>query len=250
MSQRYFIKYSFEGTRYHGWQIQPNALTVQQVLNEDLTILLGEDINVSGCGRTDTGVHAREFYAHFDSKIPDLDEPAFAFKLNNKLPKDIAIESIRKVHPEAHARFSAIARTYEYHISRHKDPFSDALSHYLYGELDLENMQRAADLLLEVDDFTSFSKVDTDVKTNICNIQKSVWEEAPGKLVFTITADRFLRNMVRAIVGTLLEIGLGKMTTEEFREIIEKKDRSAAGTSAPAKGLFLTRVEYPVEIFI
>ena len=250
MNHRYFIKFAFDGTRYHGWQIQPNALTVQQVLNEDLTILLGEDINVSGCGRTDAGVHASEFFAHFNSEATDLDGPAFAFKLNSKLPKDIAIDSIRKVHPEAHARFSASSRTYEYHINRKKDPFTDAFSHYIYGGLDMENMQKAADLLLEVDDFTSFSKVDTDVKTNICNVQKADWKESQGKLVFTITADRFLRNMVRAIVGTLFEIGFGKMTLEEFRSVIKAKDRSAAGTSAPAKGLFLTRVEYPEEIFI
>ena len=250
MTQRYFIKFSFNGTDYHGWQIQPNAITVQQVMNEDLSILLGENINVSGCGRTDTGVHAREFYAHFESKATGLDDPAFAIKLNSKLPKDIAIDSVRKVHPDAHARFSAISRTYEYHINRQKDPFSDVFSHYLYGGLDLKNMQKAADLLRDVEDFTSFSKVDTDAKTNICNVRKAVWKEVPGKLIFTITADRFLRNMVRAIVGTLLEIGFGKLTVEEFKAIIEKKDRSSAGTSAPAKGLFLTQVVYPEEIFI
>ncbi len=250
MNQRYFIKLSFNGTRYHGWQIQPNALTVQQVMNEDLTLLLGEEINVSGCGRTDSGVHAREFYAHFDSKANDLDDPVFAFKLNSKLPKDIAIDSIRKVHPEAHARFSASSRTYKYYISRQKDPFNDAFNHYIYGELDLENMQKAAILLLDMEDFTSFSKVDTDVKTNNCNVAEASWESFPGKTVFTITADRFLRNMVRAIVGTLLEIGFGKMTINEFKSIVEKKDRSSAGTSAPAKGLFLIRVKYPEEIFI
>jgi tRNA pseudouridine38-40 synthase len=250
MIQRYFIKFAFDGTRYHGWQIQSNSLTVQQVMNDDLSLLTGEDINVSGCGRTDTGVHAREFYAHFDSEISNLDEPAFAFKMNSKLPRDIAVDFIRKVQPEAHARFSAVSRTYEYHINRQKDPFNENLSHYLYGELNLELMQKASDLLLVTDDFTSFSKVDTDVKTNICDVRYAIWEKVSGKLVFTITADRFLRNMVRAVVGTLIEIGFGKLTIEEFKSIIDARDRSAAGTSAPAKGLFLTKVEYPEEIYL
>ena len=250
MNRRYFIQLAFDGTRYHGWQVQQNAITVQQVLNDDLSLLLGEDIHLSGCGRTDTGVHAREYYAHFDSKSADLDNPAFAFRLNGKLPEDIAVHSIRKVRPDAHARFSATSRTYEYHINRHKDPFTDRVSHYLYGELDLENMKKAATLLTETKDFTSFSKVDTGTKTNICNVFLAYWESSPGRLVFTITADRFLRNMVRAVVGTIIDIGFGKITLDEFKSIIDKKDRSAAGTSAPAKGLFLTRVEYPVEIYL
>jgi len=250
MKQRYFIKLSFDGTRYHGWQVQPNALSVQQVLNNDISLLTGEDINVTGCGRTDTGVHAREFYAHFDSKAQDRDDPDLTFRLNSKLPRDIAIDSIRKVNPDAHARYSATSRTYEYHISRRKDPFDNAYSHYLYGRLDLENMQKASDLLLETDDFTSFSKVDTDVKTNICDVKLAAWATLQEKLVFTITADRFLRNMVRAIVGTMLEIGFGKMTVEEFRDIINMKDRSAAGTSAPAAGLSLVKVTYPDSVYI
>jgi tRNA pseudouridine38-40 synthase len=250
MIHRYFIKCAFDGTRYHGWQIQTNAITVQQVMNDDLSVLLGKDINVTGCGRTDTGVHAREFYAHFDSKAAGLDDWAFTFRLNSKLPRDVAVDSIRKVHKEAHARFSAIRRTYEYHISRQKDPFNDSYSHYLYGDLDLENMQKAADLLLNAEDFTSFSKVDTDVKTNICHVQHAEWKSLPGKLIFTITANRFLRNMVRAIVGTMIEVGFGKMTVEAYGEIIERRDRSSAGASAPAKGLSLVKVIYPEGIFI
>lgn len=219
-------------------------------MQENFSLVLGEKISLTGCGRTDTGVHAREYHAHFDSIADNLDDHKLVFKLNSKLPQDIAIDSMKRVKPDAHARYSALSRTYEYHISRRKDPFNLLYSHFIYGDLDIESMQAAAGLLLHVSDFTSFSKVDTDVKTNICRVTHARWEESPGKLVFNITADRFLRNMVRAIAGTMIELGFQKISLEDFKTIIERKDRSAAGKSAPAKGLFLTQVKYPEEIYI
>jgi tRNA pseudouridine38-40 synthase len=251
LKNRYFIKLSFKGTHYHGWQIQPNARTVQEIVNQDISLILDEKIEVTGAGRTDTGVHASLFYAHFDSLKSGLDNDAnLLFRINSKLPKDIAIYEIRKVSPDAHARFSAISRTYEYHIIRIKDPFKTEFSHYIYGDLDFESMNRAAELLTDISDFTSFSKVDTDVKTNICKVTRAYWYFDSAKMVFTIIADRFLRDMVRAIVGTMLNIGLRHTTLDEFRAIIEAKNRSAAGNSAPAKGLFLTDIQYPEEIFV
>jgi tRNA pseudouridine38-40 synthase len=251
LKTRYFIKLSFKGTHYHGWQVQPNARTVQEIINQDMSLILGEKIEVTGAGRTDTGVHASVFYAHFDSLKSDLDNDAnLIFRINSKLPKDIALYEIRKVKPDAHARFSAISRTYEYHIIRIKDPFVTEYAHYIYGDLDFESMNRAAELLTDVSDFTSFSKIDTDAKTNICKVMRADWYVDSAKIVFTITADRFLRDMVRAIVGTMLDIGFRRTAPDEFRSIIEVKDRSAAGNSAPAKGLFLTNIQYPEEIFL
>jgi len=251
MTTRYFIRLCYKGTKYHGWQIQPNSSTVQEVLNKDLSLILNEQIEVTGAGRTDTGVHAKVFYAHFDSSVNDLHtEPNLVFKLNGILPKDIAVKEILKVKPDAHARFDAISRTYEYHITRIKDPFLTDLAHFIYGDLDFESMQKAATLLTEVSDFTSFSKVDSDVKTNICKVYQALWSIDSEKIIFTITADRFLRDMIRAIVGTLLDIGFGRTTINDFPNIIEKKDRSAAGNSVPAKGLFLADIQYPPDIFI
>ena len=251
MNTRYFIKLSFRGTNFHGWQVQASSETVQQVLAADLTLLLGERLQLTGCGRTDRGVHATVFYAHFDSRRLDLDKDnEFLFRINSKLPGDIVIDKIIPVLPEAHARFSALSRTYEYHIQRTKHAFNRDLSHYVYGNLKIEDMQEAADMLLEYTDFTSFSKVDTDTRTNDCRIDLAKWELDDDNLVFTIKADRFLRNMVRAIVGTLLDIGFGKLNPEGFRRIIESRDRSEAGTSAPARGLFLVDVEYPPDIFV
>lgn len=251
MTYRYFIRLSFQGTRYHGWQIQPNASTVQAVMNRDMSLLLGEEVMLTGCGRTDSGVHARNFYAHFDSAWESLGEDTdFLFRINHKLPRDIAIHEILPVKPDAHARFDALQRTYEYHIRRIKEVFHRDYCHYLYGQLNTDAMQEAAGILMEYNDFTSFSKVDTDVKTNECRIYESHWEVSDEKLTFTVTADRFLRNMVRAIVGTLLDVGFNKTSLDELRGIIESKDRSRAGTSAPAKGLFLTRIQYPPEIFL
>jgi tRNA pseudouridine38-40 synthase len=250
LKTRYFIELSFRGTHYHGWQIQPNANTVQQVLNEDLSLLLGEKVRVTGCGRTDTGVHARVFYAHFDSPKKGMDDQDLLFRINSKLPADIAIHRIRQVRADAHARFSALSRTYEYHIQRRKEVFHQDRSHYIYGELDFAAMQKASDMLKDYTDFTSFSKVDTDTKTNHCKIYLARWDVSEDTLVFTIVADRFLRNMVRAIVGTLLEVGFRRIDPDGFRHIIENRNRSDAGPSVPAKGLFLTDVQYPPEIFI
>lgn len=251
MKTRYFIRISYKGTHYHGWQIQVNARTVQEILNEDLSLILNEKIALTGAGRTDTGVHARIFWAHFDSSKSDLNNDTnLVFKINGKLSKDIAVQEILKVRPDAHARFDAISRTYEYQIIRKKDPFLTEFAHYIYGDLDFESMNKATALLTEVSDFTSFSKVDTDVKTNICKVTRAEWIIDCKKMVFTITADRFLRDMVRAIVGTLLDVGFGRITVEEFYKIIKEKNRSAAGTSVPAKGLFLVDIQYPTEIFL
>jgi tRNA pseudouridine38-40 synthase len=251
LKTRYFIRLSYCGTHYHGWQVQPNSKTVQAIIDQDLSLILDEEIEVTGAGRTDTGVHATNFYAHFDSSKDDLQRDAnLLFRINGKLPKDIAVHDIMKVRPEAHARFDALSRTYEYHIIRKKNPFKVDLAHYIYGELDFESMNRATALLTEVSDFTSFSKVDSDVKTNICKVMRAEWYYDSEKMVFTITADRFLRDMVRAIAGTMLDIGFGRTSLDEFQKIIEIKDRSAAGNSAPAKGLFLTDVQYPREIFL
>ena len=251
MKNRYFIRLSFKGTHYHGWQVQANATTVQGTLNRDLSIILGEKIEVTGAGRTDTGVHAKVFYAHFDSEKDNLQQDTnLVFRINGKLPKDIAVHEILEVKDDAHARYDAISRTYEYHITRVKNPFLTDLAHYIYGELDFEAMKSATTLLLSVSDFTSFSKVDTDVKTNICTINRAEWDIDKEKILFTITADRFLRDMVRAIVGTMLDIGFGRLQPENLLKIIDKKDRSAAGASVPAKGLFLVDVQYPAEIFV
>jgi tRNA pseudouridine38-40 synthase len=250
LKTRYFIKLSFNGTYYRGWQIQPNASTIQQVLNEDLSLLLGEDIRVTGCGRTDAGVHARKFYAHFDCSSAEPVEPGFPFRINGKLPGDIAIHRVMPVIQKAHARFDAISRIYEYHISRIKDVFNRELTHYIYGELDYSSMQLAGEMLKDYTDFTSFSKVDTDTKTNECRIMEACWDINRDRLIFTIQADRFLRNMVRAIVGTMLDIGFGRIDMNDFRKIIENRNRADAGTSAPARGLFLTDVQYPPEIFL
>jgi tRNA pseudouridine38-40 synthase len=251
LKSRYFIKISFRGTHYHGWQVQPNAPTVQEILNRDLSLLLGEEISTTGCGRTDAGVHAREFFAHFDARSGGLGNDAeFLHRLNGKLPWDIAAREIRPVTPEAHARFDALSRTYEYHLARQKEVFQREFAHYVYGKLNLEIMQEGCGILREYTDFTSFSKADTDTGTNDCRIREARWETAGSRWIFTVTADRFLRNMVRAIVGTLLDLGSGKITPGELRKIIESKDRSDAGASAPAKGLFLCEVSYPAGIFL
>lgn len=242
---------SFKGTHYHGWQVQPNAITIQGILNRDLSIILDEKIETTGAGRTDAGVHAKVFYAHFDSERDNLHQNSnLVFRINGKLPKDIAVHEILRVKDNAHARYDAISRTYEYHITRVKNPFLTDLAHYIHGESNFEAMKSATALLLNVSDFTSFSKVDTDVKTNICKVSRADWEIDNQKIVFTITADRFLRDMVRAIVGTMLDIGFGRMKPEDLTTVIDKKDRSVAGPSVPAKGLFYVDVQYPAEVFI
>jgi len=248
---RYFIFLSYRGTNFHGWQIQPNALTIQQTLDSALSLALGEQIATTGAGRTDAGVHALVFCAHFDSDKPDINtDKKLLFRLNRLLPADIAISDIRKVIPDANARYSAVSRTYKYYISRKKDPFFETSSWFIYGHLDIEAMNMACKILLRYDDFTSFSKLHSDAKTNMCRIYSAEWIYTYDKLVFTIKADRFLRNMVRAIVGTMVEIGSGKTDLDGFEEIINGKNRCLAGKSAPAKGLFLTEIEYPKEIFI
>jgi tRNA pseudouridine38-40 synthase len=250
---RYFLKLSFKGTAYHGWQVQENAVSVQEIIQNSLERLLGlPDIQVVGCGRTDTGVHAKEFYAHFDiDKGPDeISRLNLLFNLNRILPMDIAIQRIIPVRKDAHSRFNATSRTYQYHISRMKEPFAFGTSYYYYGDLDVERMNEGSKIVMEYTDFTSFSKLHTQVKTNNCKVSRAEWEEDGKLLVFTISADRFLRNMVRAIVGTLLDLGRGKIRTEDLRKIIESKDRAAAGPSVPPEGLFLSRVEYPEELFL
>lgn len=244
---RFFIRLSYDGTNYHGWQLQKNAHSVQAEINQKLSLLLGESINVVGCGRTDTGVHARDFYAHFDILHLSLTETDLAYKLNSFLPEDISIDRIFAADDEMHARFSPISRAYKYFISPKKSPFRRHFSYVLTVPLDVEAMQQAADILLDYKDFTSFSKLHTQTATNICKITEARWEMIDNELVFTITADRFLRNMVRAIVGTLLEIGKGKLKVGDMKKIIEAKDRAQAGFSVPAQGLFLDKVEYPMK---
>jgi tRNA pseudouridine38-40 synthase len=248
---RYFIFISYKGTSYHGWQIQPNSVTVQQILEEALSVVLNEKISTIGAGRTDTGVHATFFCAHFESISPDLPEIwNLIFRLNQYLPHDISVISIKKVVPDASARFSAVSRTYKYYISKVKDPFFDNSSWYLHGNIDIAAMNKACKILYNFNDFTSFSRLHSGAKSNICKIYSASWEESGYRLIFTIKADRFLRNMVRAIVGTMVEVGFRKMDLKEFEGVIVAKDRCEAGKSAPAKGLFLVDIEYPEEIFV
>ena len=245
---RFFIKFSFFGKHYHGWQIQPKALTVQQILQQALSTLLREPIAVVGAGRTDSGVHAQEMYAHFDTNNPL--PPDLVAKLISFLPIDIAIDSIYVVTPEAHARFSAISRTYQYHISTQKDVFNYNYSMSFSLPLNVALMNEAAHILYYYTDFQCFSKTHTDVKTFLCKVYQAYWQQIGHELVFTITADRFLRNMVRAIVGTLIEVGKQRLSLTDFEDIIIGKNRSKAGASVPACGLFLTRIEYPEDIFV
>jgi tRNA pseudouridine38-40 synthase len=250
VKERYFVQLSYKGTNYHGWQVQPNALTVQEVLTKAFSTILREDISLIGAGRTDTGVHARFFVAHFNSNQQELDKDLkLIFKLNSFLPRDIAIFRIVKVNPEAHARFDAMERTYRYYIHQRKDVFLNNFSWYLPVDLNVEMMNKAARILLQYEDFTSFSKVKTDVKTNICKIQEAKWSKDDYRLIFTIRADRFLRNMVRAIVGTLVDVGKENITLEDFKKIIENRNRAEAGTSVAAHGLFLEDIRYPQEIY-
>lgn len=243
--KRFFIHLAFNGTNYHGWQLQENAHTIQAELAEKISLLLKTKINIVGCGRTDTGVHAREFYAHFEIENTTFSLSDLVYKLNRFLPSDIVIYRIFEVDKNLHARFSALSRTYKYYISKSKNPFDHEFSYFFQGKLDVVLMQSAADILLEYNDFTSFSKLFSGTANNICKINKADWNDEPYYLVFTITADRFLRNMVRAIVGTLIEVGKGRLKPEDIRMIIESKNRSAAGTSVPPNGLFLEKVEYP-----
>lgn len=246
---RYFITLSYDGTNYHGWQIQPNGCSVQETLQKALTTLLREETPVVGAGRTDAGVHARKMIAHFDTGKA-VDCYRLTDKLNRLLPCDIAVQQVHKVHPEAHARFSATSRTYHYYISTAKNPFNRHRAMRLFHAPDFERMNEAARRLFDYIDFTSFSKLHTDVATNNCRIMQARWEQVgEDEWRFVIQADRFLRNMVRAVVGTLLEVGRGKMTVDEFCRVIERKDRCSAGTSVPAHALFLVDVTYPAAIW-
>ncbi len=247
---RYFIYLSYNGKPFCGWQIQPNGISVQQTIEEALATLLRHQVPIVGAGRTDAGVHARRMVAHFDADARLIDPLFLVDKLNRLLPKEIAIEQIVPVHPEAHARFDAVSRTYQYYITCRKDPFLHEQQYRINGHLDVEAMNRACSLLSEYTDFTSFSKLHTDVKTNNCRIYAAGWQPEGDCWVFTIQADRFLRNMVRAIVGTLLEVGRGKLSMEGFREVIEAKDRGRAGMSVPGHALFLVDVAYPAELFL
>lgn len=247
---RYFIYLSYDGTAYHGWQVQPNAVSVQQKLNEALSLLLrGCCSEVTGAGRTDAGVHAHLMVAHFDAENP-VDGAFLTDKLNRILPSDIAVHKIVPVKPQAHARFDARKRTYHYFVYTAKNPF---LRHYatrITYPLDFEKMNQAAKHLLQVKDFTSFSKLHTDTKTNICHVTKAEWTEVePGLWRFEISADRFLRNMVRAVVGTLIEVGRGRLTYEGFCQVIDQKNRCAAGDSMPGNALSLVGIEYDKDVF-
>ena len=250
MIRRYFITLSYSGKNYCGWQIQPNAISVQQTLQEAMSTLMRKKIDIVGAGRTDSGVHAREMIAHFDWEESDFDTNELCMKLNRFLPKDISIHSIKEVSADAHARFSAVSRTYSYCITQIKDPFLHDLKCRIYFDPDIKMMNQLCEILKETDDFTSFSKLHTDVKTNICNVKYAQWDSIGGDFVFTIQADRFLRNMVRSIVGTLLQAGRGRLGEAEFRQIIQAKNRCAAGESAPAHALFLEKVEYSQDIWI
>ena len=248
--QRYFIYLAYDGTNYHGWQVQPNGISVQESLSKALSTFLRSEIEVTGAGRTDAGVHASLMVAHFDYKEV-LNVVAIADKLNRLLPQDISVYRLRLVKSDAHARFDAVSRTYKYYVTNEKYPFDRQYRWRIHAPLDFVQMNKAARLLLEYNDFTSFSKLHTDVKTNLCRITHAEWvQEDKRTWVFTIRADRFLRNMVRAVVGTLIEVGRGKLSVDGFRRIIEQKDRCKAGTSAPAQALFLVNVEYPESIFI
>ena len=258
---RYFIHLAYNGANYNGWQTQPELPTVQETLEKALTTLLRQPIAVVGCGRTDTGVHASDFYAHFDY-VPTSQQvdkstsgcedsltrslvDSLTFKLNNLLPPDIVIYDIFPVADNAHARFDAIARTYQYHVSDRRLPFRQGQYCRIYYKPDIEKMNEGARMLMGYEDFTSFAKLHTQVKTNICHLTEAHWDEVGDEWVFTIRSNRFLRNMVRSVTGTLLDVGRGKLSLDGLREIIVRKDRCAAGVSMPACGLFLTKVEYP-----
>jgi tRNA pseudouridine38-40 synthase len=246
---RYFVHLAYKGTNYHGWQYQPNAITVQETLNKAFSLLLSEEINLTGAGRTDTGVHARNFFAHFDSNHSDLQHNnQIVYKLNCFLPDDIQIFGLYKMDHNAHARFDATEREYKYYISRTKNIFSSDYCWQFYPELDIAEMNIAASTLLQYTDFTSFSKLHTDVMTNNCKVSEAKWNVEDNLLVFKIIADRFLRNMVRSLVGTLIEVGNGKRATNDFEKLILTKDRTKAGPSVPAKGLFLENIRYPYSI--
>ena len=244
---RFFIELSYKGTDYHGWQVQPNATSIQSEINKAISTIFNTEIEVTGAGRTDAGVHAKQMFAHFDL-LEEFDISQTISKLNGVLPKDIAIINIYKVNDNAHSRFDAISRTYHYYLIQQKNSFKQD-TYLIHKSLNVIAMNKACSFLLGEQDFTSFSKANTQNITNNCNVMLVKWEQIEDELVFTIQADRFLRNMVRAIVGTLLKVGEGKMSVEDIKVIIAKKDRCSAGVSVPSHALFLSKVEYPKHIF-
>jgi len=246
---RYFFQISYLGTHYHGWQSQNNAVGIQEIVEKVMSTILREKITITGSGRTDTGVHCVKQYFHCDIE-KEFSNEKLMIQLNSYLPKDIAIHNIQKVKPEASARYDAFERTYEYHVTRVKDPIRTGLSFCYFKELDLPTMNKAAALLVGTHDFECFSKVKTDVNHFICELKEAHWNQKKDLLVFTVTANRFLRGMVRAIVGTLLDVGTGKISIKEFQEIIKSKDRKKAGMNVPPEGLYLMDVKYPKSIFI
>lgn len=240
---RYFITFSYDGGRYHGWQIQPNGVSVQEKLEWALSTLLREEISMTGAGRTDAGVHARMMVAHFDA--PELDCEQLAYKLNRLLPQDIAVQRVEAVSDEMHARFSAKWRTYHYYIHTRKDPFLRAYSCEIHYPLDFAAMNEAGRRLMGYDDFGAFCKSGADVKTTLCQVTKAEWvQTSPTTWYFEITANRFLRNMVRAVVGTMIDVGRGRLSIEEFCKVIEGKQRTEAGESMPGNALFLEDIVY------
>jgi tRNA pseudouridine38-40 synthase len=242
---RYFVTLSYDGTRYHGWQIQPNGVSVQERLQEALSTLLREPIAVTGAGRTDAGVHARKMVAHFDWKGDAIDGQQLAYKLNRLLPYDIAVSKVEMVSEDMHARFSATSRMYRYYIHTTKDPFQRAYSCEIHYPLDFAKMNDAARILMTYEDFGAFCKSGADVKTTLCQVTKAEWvQTSPTTWYFEIRANRFLRNMVRAVVGTLIEVGRGRMSIEDYKKVIEGKQRSDAGESMPAQALFLEDIVY------
>ncbi|WP_242926350.1 tRNA pseudouridine(38-40) synthase TruA [Pontibacter vulgaris] len=245
---RYFLEIAYDGTRFHGWQVQPNALSVQEVLDDCLSKVLRQPISSTGSGRTDTGVHASQQFVHFDV-AQQLDTEQMVYRFNRLLPDDVVARNLYLVPDEAHARFDAFARTYHYHIMLAKNPFKRYYATYLNRLPDVEKMNQAAAILLKYEDFTTFSKVKGDTKHYNCNIYEAAWSQEGEELRFTIRANRFLRGMVRLVVGTLLDVGRGKLTVEGFEEVIASQDRSKASGAAPAEGLYLAKVEYPEHLF-
>lgn len=246
---RYFMELSYKGTAYNGWQRQDNAPSVQQTIEEAISKLLREETTVTGAGRTDSGVHAAYYVLHFDCAETIDNRTGFVYHLNSMLPHDIAVISVTQVQDNTHARFDAIEREYKYYISTVKDPFRRESAWIFTGPLDIEAMNDAAEVLLSTEDFTTFAKLHSGNKTNICNVRTAEWTKRGDMLVFTIRADRFLRNMVRSITGTIVDVGRGKITAEEFGEIVRSRDLARATNSAPAQGLFLSGIKYPKEVF-
>ncbi|WP_179345566.1 tRNA pseudouridine(38-40) synthase TruA [Winogradskyella ursingii] len=241
---RFFIELSYNGKAYHGWQNQPNAITVQEVVEKALSILLKRKISIMGAGRTDAGVHASQMFAHFDF-YEAINSKDLVYKLNSLLPKDIAVANVFQVKDDAHARFHASGRTYHYRVSTSKNVFSYDYAYQMQLPLNVDKMNEACNILLQYSDFQCFSKSNTDVKTYYCNVKEARWERKENELIFVISADRFLRNMVRAVVGTMISVGLGKFKPGDLHQIIASKDRSEAGFSVPGHGLYLVRVDYP-----